>query len=377
MARRWVAAGHTVTVICGKGDICGLPSESSFEVEGIRIWVVGANYSQKQGFVRRSWAFLYFMVACFCKGLRVRNSEVIFATSTPLTIGIPAMLLKWFKRKPFVFEVRDQWPQVPIEMGIIRNLLLKKLLLWMEKRIYKSAMAIVALSPGMAKGIRRVLGKVRKPILVAPNSADIELFHPNVDGTLVRQKMGWQNKFVVMHFGTMGRANGLDFLIDAAAQLTDTTDLLFVLIGSGREKKRLKEKVQKQNLTNILFLENIAKADLPAWLAACDISTVIFADYPILEHNSANKFFDSLAAGKPVLLNYNGWQREVIENNNAGYGCRQCDLNEYLEKLMCLYRNRNSLQEMGCKARKLAEQEFSRDKIASDVLELIKEVVKQ
>lgn len=375
LARRWVAAGHSVTVICGRGDICGLPDQSSFEIEGIRVEVVGAVYSQKLGFWGRIWAFLYFMTACFFKGLGIRNADVVYATSTPLTIGIPAMLLKWCRRIPFVFEVRDQWPEIPIAMGYIRNPLLKKLLLCLERRIYISSSAVVALSPGMADGIRQVLGNVERPIQIAPNSADIDLFRPDMDGSAVRQQMGWQDKFIVMHFGTMGHVNGLDFLIRAAARCTDYPDILFVLIGSGRRKELLAKSAESLKLKNIVFIDNKPKLELPLWVAACDISTVILADYPILEHNSANKFFDSLAAGKPVLLNYSGWQKEILESRNAGLGCRLCSLDEYVANLLTLYKNKDQLKRMGQNGRMLAQNEFNRNKIASDILRLIQGIV--
>jgi glycosyltransferase involved in cell wall biosynthesis len=373
-ARRWVKAGRKVTVICGRGDICGLLEQSKFNIEGIEVNIVGAAYSQKQSFVRRIWTFLYFIFACIGRGIRIKNVEVIYATSTPLTIGIPAMIISWIRRIPFVFEVRDQWPEVPIEMGIIKNPILKKLLLWLEKTIYRKAAMIVALSPGMAAGIRLVLGKSDKQISVVPNSSDLELFCPDNHGSDIREKMGWKDKFIIMHFGTMGRANGLDFLLDAAERLKDNSEVLFILLGSGGGKNRLKGKSAGLGLNNIQFIDGKPKKELPRWISACDVSTVIFADYPILEHNSANKFFDSLAAGKPVLLNYSGWQRELLEKNQAGFGCRQCDINEYVEKIRRFIMQKDTLREMGHNARHLAETRFSRDKLAADVLGLLESV---
>ncbi len=374
-ARRWVKAGHKVIVICGRGDICGLPERSEFNIEGIEVNVIGAAYSQKQSFIRRIWAFLYFIFACIGHGIRIKNVEVIYATSTPLTIGIPAMMISRIKQIPFVFEVRDQWPEIPIEMGIIKNRFLCKALLWLEKTIYRKAAAVVALSPGMAEGVRTVLGDKDKKIITAPNSADIDLFNPDLDGLAIRNKMGWQGKFVIMHFGTIGRANGLDFLLNVAKRLQNKTQVLFVLLGSGREKNRLQRQVCEVGLNNIQVFDSVAKKELPEWVSACDVSTVIFADYPILEHNSANKFFDSLAAGKPVLLNYSGWQRELLEKNQAGFGCRQCDINEYVEKVRRFILQKDRLKEMGHNARHLAETQFSRDKLAADVLGLLESVI--
>ncbi|GAI79420.1 unnamed protein product, partial [marine sediment metagenome] len=149
--------------------------------------------------------------------------NVIYASSTPLTVGIPAIVIKWAKHIPFVFEVRDQWPEIPIELGIITNGFLIKILLWLEKTIYKNCSSIVALSSGQADGIRAVLTE-KKTITVIPNSCDIDVFRPDIDGSAVRQKKGWGNKLVLLHTGAMGKVNGLDFVIDAAEKLKDHSD---------------------------------------------------------------------------------------------------------------------------------------------------------
>jgi glycosyltransferase involved in cell wall biosynthesis len=376
MARRWVAAGHQVTLICGRSDLSGLPDQRVFEVEGIQVRIVGAKYSQKQLFMQRIWAFLYFVAACTFEGLRVRNIDIIYATSTPLTIGIPAMLLKWGKRVPFVFEVRDQWPEVPIEMGYIKNPLLKQLLLWLEKVIYNSAAAIVALSPGMADGVRNVLQK-DKNIIVVPNSSDTELFRPDVDGSTVRKENGWDDKLVFLHFGAMGKANGLDFVIEAAERVKENQNIHFVIVGDGSEKDRLIDKVKASGLKNVEFSGSKSKSELPALVAACDVSMVIFANHPILEHNSANKFFDSISAGRPVLLNYSGWQRKIIEENNAGFGCGLCDLDEFVQKVLYLYKNHDGLSNMGKNARQLAINLFNRDDLARKALQVIETIYSQ
>ncbi len=381
MARRWVRAGHRVTLICGitdqSGIDAGMQKVMESDVEGIRILALNTRYSNSLKFCGRVWVFIKFIFLSFWIGLKVKDVDVIYATSTPLTIGIPAMLLKWFKRVAFIFEIRDQWPEIPIEMGIIKNPILKTILFWLEKRIYKSSAAIVALSPGMAKGTRNILKSHNKEIVIASNSSDTSLFHPERDGSKFKENMGWQGKFVILHFGAMGKANGLDFLIEAAQKLKEKTKLHFVMIGEGRERKRLCDKVNALNLENIEVLGTFPKKQMPEVVAACDISTVLFADFQILEHNSANKFFDSLAAGKPVLLNYSGWQRDKIEEYKCGYGCKQADLDEYTSKLLTMYDDRSDLAVMCQNARKLAETEFDRDLISNRILALIEKTQKE
>jgi glycosyltransferase involved in cell wall biosynthesis len=303
-------------------------------------------------------------------GLRTKGIDVVYATSTPLTVGIPAMLLKWIKGVPFLFEVRDQWPKIPIEMGLIRNQVLARLLLWLERVIYRQSAAIVSLSPGMANGVRSVSGS-RKEIAVIPNCSDVDVFRSDTDGSAIRNVRGWGEKLVLLHFGAMGKANGLEFIIDAAKRLAGHKDIHFALAGEGGEKALLVHKVKQERLQNVEILPSVAKTELPKLVAACDVSIVIFAGYPVLEHNSANKFFDSLAAGKPVLLNYSGWQARLLEENDAGFGCQLCNLDQFVEKVLYFSSHWERLVEMGQNARRLAEEKFDRDKLAQQALEVV------
>ncbi|MFZ2146905.1 MAG: glycosyltransferase family 4 protein [Sedimentisphaerales bacterium] len=378
-ARRWVKAGHKVTLIAGRYDIGGLQVDKGLyqkqNIEGINVVVVGTKYSNKQSYLRRVTSFLSFCLLSIYVGLRTKSVDVVYASSTPLTVGIPALVIKWAKHIPFVFEVRDQWPEIPIELGIITNRFLIKILLWLEKTIYRNCSSLIALSPGQAEGIKAVLTE-EKPITVIPNSCDIDLFRPDIDGSAVRQRRGWGNKFVLLHTGAMGKVNGLDFVIDAAERLKEHSDIMFVLIGDGNQKPSLESRVKKLGLTNVEILPSVPKQQLPKILAASDVALVIIANYPIIEHNCANKFFDSLTAGKPVLLNYSGWQRNVLEDNQAGLGCTLCNLDEFVEKVQYLNSHAQQLEKMGQNARQVAIKEFNRDNLAKQALAAISSIAK-
>jgi len=378
-ARRWIKAGHKVTLITGYYEPGGLKLGKGLiqkqTIDEIEIKVIAAIYNQKQSYLRRLVSFLSFMLLSIYVGMRTRNIDIIYATSTPLTVGISAMVIKWLKRVPFVFEVRDQWPKIPIEMGIIKNRILIRILLWTEKVIYKKSSAIVALSPGMADGIKSVLNK-DKPVAVIPNSSDTETFRPDIDGSAIRQEKGWDNKLVLLHFGAMGRVNGLEFVIEAANRLKSNPEIDFVLVGEGREKASLIKKVEHLGLKNVDILDSMPKEMLVKLVAACDVSMIIVADFSILEHNSANKFFDSLSAGKPVLLNYSGWQRQILEENSAGFGCEICNLDEFVEKVLYLNSHRKQLAEMEQNARRIAIEKFNRDKLAKEAFQIISSATK-
>jgi len=387
-ARRWVKGGHKVTLIAGHYDIGGLQVDKALyqkqTIEGINVVVVGTKYSNKQSHLRRITSFLSFCFLSIYAGLRTKGVDVIYASSTPLTVGIPAMVIKWARHIPFVFEVRDQWPEIPIELGIITNRFLIKILLWLEKTIYKNCSSIVALSPGQADGIRAVLTPdsrnrgltEEKPIMVIPNSCDIDLFRPDIDGSAIRQRKRWGDKLVLLHTGAMGKVNGLDFVIKAAERLKEHSDIIFVLIGDGNQKLFLEGRVKELGLTNVEISSSTPKRELPEFYAAADMGLVIIGNFPIIEHNSANKFFDSLSAGKPVLLNYSGWQRKILEENAAGFGCDLCNLDQFVEKVLHLNSHRKQIEQMGQNARQVAIKEFNRDNLAKQALAAVSSIAK-
>jgi glycosyltransferase involved in cell wall biosynthesis len=377
-ARRWVQAGHRVTLLTGHCDVSGLELGRGLiqrrTIEGIDLLVVGTGYSNKQSYLRRLISFLCFIVVGTYAALRTRGVDVVYATSTPLTVGIPAMIVKWARHKPFVFEVRDQWPEIPIELGIIKNGLLARMLLRLEKKIYRNSSSIVALSPGQADGIRKVLSADR-PITVIPNCCDTDVFKPDIDGSAFRRRRGWQDKLVFLHAGAMGKVNALDFVIDAAEKLTEHDDILFVLVGDGNQRPSLESRVKELGLTNVEILPPVAKENLPEIIAASDVCMVVIGKYPIIEHNSANKFFDALSSGKPVLLNYSGWQREILQESKAGFGCELCNLDEFVGRVLYFRSHREQARQMGRNARRIAEERFDRDRLAAEALSVLQVIL--
>lgn len=376
-ARRWTAKGHKVTMLTATAaltmeDLAGVHGLffKRLTIDGIDVFALSIPYRQQMGIMARCLSFIGFVVVSSFMVLFMKKPAIIYATSTPLTVGIPALVAKWCWRIPFVFEVRDQWPEIPIELGIIKNKVLIKILLWLEKAIYKNSLAIVAGSPGQAEGIKKVLSE-DKQITVITNGCDTKMFHPEVDGSAVRKKYAWEDKFILLHAGAMGKVNGLDFIVDAAEKLKDNPQILFVLLGEGNQKPLLQKRVKELALTNVQILPSIPRRLLPSFFAAADVGLVIIGNFPIVEHNSANKFFDSISAGKPVLLNYQGWKGELLEENEAGFGCKLYDIEEFTEKVRYLESHRGLLKPMGGNARRLAVEQFDRDKLARQALDVI------
>jgi glycosyltransferase involved in cell wall biosynthesis len=178
---------------------------------------------------------------------------------------------------------------------------------------------------------------------------------------------------VCVHIGAIGPTNGLDAVVEAANHFRGDPDWLFVLVGEGSERDRLEARCRALALVNVQFLGGLPKYDLPAVLAAADLALVTFAPVPILEHNSANKFFDAVSAGKPVLLNYGGWQREILETTGAGLGCQMGNNAEFCARLSKLRSDPGRRADMGRQARKLALERFKRDTLAARALGVLVE----
>ncbi len=372
--KKWVEAGHKVTVITGHWNRSGFKLDKGLiqrqSRDGIGIILVGAKYKNEQSFFFRILVFLHFMFFSTYILLRTKKVDVVYAISTPLTVGIPAVINKFFKRTPFVFEVEDQWPEIPIEMGILKSRMLGKILLWLEKYLYKHADSLVALSPGMADGMRKVM-KVQKPIAVIPNGCVSGMFEENVDGSVIREKYGWGDKLVFLHAGSMGIVNSLNFILDAGLKLQDHPEILFVLFGEGSQKPALEQRLKELGLTNVEIRPSIPQNELPSLYAAVDVGMVIIGQFPIIEHNSASKFFDTLISGTPVLLNYSGWQREVIESGHAGYGTTLYDLDEFVDRVLYINSHREELLELARNARQIGLDKFDREKLAKQALDEI------
>ena len=377
-ARRWVKAGHKVTVITGFVDRGGLKPSNRLldkqQIDGINLLILKIKYGSKLSVPRRMISMIGYVLLCTYYGISIKSVDVIYTLSPPLTTSLCATALKWLKRKPLVFTVMDQWPEIPIEMGYFRNKLLIKILLWWERMIYRNSSAIIAFSPGQEAGVRKVAGPAKK-IAMIPNGCETEQFSISCDRDKIRAQYSWGDKLVFLHAGAMGRVNSLHFVIDAAQKLKECNDFVFVLVGEGIDKESLEERVKDLGLRNVEVYPSVPQKDLPQLYAAVDVGMVIIGNFSIVQHNSASKFFDTLAAGKPVLINYSGWQRDVIESTGCGFGCKLCNIDEFVEKVSWFRRNKAQLEAMGHKARQVGIEKYDRQKLAMKTLNVFDTVI--
>ncbi len=365
MARRLVLLGHQVELITSTRGLYRCQSELVSIESGIKVHWIKNKYSNKMNFYSRIYSFVHFALLSFWKASKLKG-DLIFASSTPLTVSIPGILAARIKGIPYYFEVRDLWPDVPIAMGYLKNPILRFLALKLEKISYQNSKGIITLSEGMKDGIVKT-GYPSSKIILIPNGADLDLFdYRKTHKENVRLKYGFdKNDFIILYPGTFGEVNNLEYLVELAGMFKNGNSVKFVLVGDGKEKSKVISMAQNLNLLdNIVFVFNqIPKKDIPDLFSMSDI--VISTILPIkeLEANSANKYFDALASGTCIVINHGGWQEKEVIEYNCGFRVSR-NLEEAYKKLLEYIDNRPLVVQMGLNARKLAEKKYSRDFLA-------------
>jgi glycosyltransferase involved in cell wall biosynthesis len=378
-ARRWVEQGHDVTIVTSSSRLPEEYSERLFargEIDGIDVRSVRVTYANRMGFWRRLWSFSMFMLGATWVSLRAPRPDVVFATSTPLTVGIPGWIASALRRVPFVFEVRDLWPEAAIQMGALsRGSLLARVARSIERFLYRRAAAIVALSPGMVEGVLAEGGSPQHTHMV-PNSCDLELFSPGEPDPDIVQRFELADRFVVGYAGAIGPTNALEDSVPQAARVLkqrDRDDIVFLIAGDGKSLPDLETMRTEWELENLLLVGSFPKREIPQLLRTADVLMTLFKDVPILATNSPNKFFDGIASGRPMIVNSPGWTRTLVEENDAGVFVAPGDAEALADAVTELADDPQRRSQMGANARALAEREFGRDQMAARVLGVLED----
>lgn len=375
IARRLVRMGHSVSVITSVRS--GRPGRAWYRTseEGIDVHWFPVPYSNHMSYKNRILAFLRFAYESSIRAASL-DADLIFASSTPLTIAIPGIFASKRLRIPMVFEVRDLWPEIPVSIGALRNPFLIWLARWLEKRAYFASECVVALSPGMRDGIT-LSGYDSTRIAVIPNASDNALFR--IDSS---RREEWRNsrswlgqRPLITYPGTLGRINGAEYIIDVAKFLLEIApDIRVLLIGDGVEKTTLISKAEALGVLerNVFFEDAVGKLDMPDVFAASDIISSFVIDVPQLFHNSANKVFDTFAAGKPLLINHGGWQSELINKYGCGIVTYKLSFRDAATLIASRVQDSVWLKQAGEASSRLGDDVFDRD-FLTDKLESIME----
>lgn len=370
-AKAWHAQGHRVTILCSQAyfpeKLKRKDSEWRFELApGLEVVVLNVPYSHFMGFSKRVAAFLRF----YRRGLNAAKGfsmpDVIYASSTPPTVGELGRKLAKRWGVPFVFETVDVWPNVPEGMGILRNRVLLRWLYNRLQKIYDDAFAVVALSEGMKEQILKSPVNAQK-IHVVPNGTDPKQF-PFCD------RQHESGMITCIYTGTIGKANDVSFILKAAKklQVKGRNDIMFKIIGDGNDFAQVKQLADTLQLPAVELLAPVPKAQVAGLLSSADIGLVTFAPFPVLEANSANKWFDYLSSGLPVVTNYGGWQAKVMEEEACGLSAQQGDLDGFVAQIERLADNPALRAEMGRNGANLVRERYDRRTLALEVLDIMK-----
>ncbi|PSK99253.1 glycosyltransferase family 4 protein [Cecembia rubra] len=339
-------------------------------IHGIKVHYLPVSYDQEFGFFKRLWAFFTFIKIAKKWIKKLSRPDYLYITSTPLTTGLIGL---WAKRRfalPFIFEVRDLWPDAPIQVGAIKNPILKKFLYALEKRIYHHALKVIALSPGIADNIRKKCPECE--VQIVPNFADTEIFQPKEKSPELMEKYGLQNVLTISYAGAIGRVNAVEeILVLAKMAQENELDFQFIVMGKGSCLPDLLKKAKCLNLNNFKHITFGSKNKVAEILSISDIAFISFDHLPVLKTNSPNKFFDGLAAGKAIMVNHKGWVYHLVKTYNLGFYFNPKKPVEALNKLEFLSKNPNQLKEMQQNSRNLSEKYFTKEKAVGQVLHLL------
>ena len=373
LARRLVQRGHEVQMVTTDrsdaktdGNSCRVTNE-----DGIVVHWITVPYDNTMSFSRRVKAFFAFAFYAARKAASL-GGDVVFATSTPLTVAIPAVYAKKKNKIPMVFEVRDLWPAVPIALGVLRNPIAKWLARRLERYAYKNSTRIVALAPGMKVEVA-ALGFPADRITVIPNGCDIELFDRDKSETdELRNNYEWLGQRpLIAYIGTMGRINAVDYLVQISRRMLEIDDQVrFVVIGSGVEEENVRELAQQLGVyeKNFFMLGRKAKKDAALWCRSATVNVALVTGPRFIWKDATqNKYFDSLAAGRPVASNYDGWQALIAQEAGAGLIIDANDSRKAAKQLLVSVRDEAWLADASKQAMTLATEQFSRDQHALDL----------
>jgi glycosyltransferase involved in cell wall biosynthesis len=365
-----VAAGHEVTVVTSpyeKSDTRANRFLDQIEVEGIKVKVINSADSNRYSTPLRVLKAFQFAFFSSIYALTL-HYDVIICSSGPITVGVPGLLARWFRRKRFVFEVRDLWPAGGIEMKRITSPWQIRLALWFEKVCYSNACLIVTASPDQKQHILDRFPELS--IEVIPNACDNELFGKPQHLSFPT----WTNgKKLFSHIGSLGFIHNVSLLIAAAKVLKENrnSDLLLVLIGDGAERKELETKVAEWQLTNVYFLGALPKNQISAWYQKSIATLFTTLNNPVQNSSSPNKVFDSFASGTPVIQTTTGWIKQLLDDERCGLNVPPDDPVALANEMIRLASDEVLRKELALQAKHVALTQFDRTLLADRYLKAI------
>ncbi|WP_338410875.1 glycosyltransferase family 4 protein [uncultured Flavobacterium sp.] len=387
ITKRWTEKGHSVQVIAGMMHYSSSEKRDEYKGKWFKKKKQGAidvirchvSESYNSNFLGRLWGYFSFVFSSFWAGLFKTNGnfDVIIVTSPPLFVGISGYLISLFKRTPFVFEIRDLWPESAIDTGVVTNGLIIKLAYTLEKFIYKKATLINVLTPAFRDALIEKKHIASKKIIFIPNAADFTLSEDllkNFDVSKFKKEHNLEGKFIITYVGAHGVANHLEQIIETGKLLKDT-NVLFLLIGGGMEKKRLIELSIQKKVTNVRFVDPVPKAEVFKYILASDMGTSVLKNVDTFKTVYSNKTFDYMSCKKPILMAIDGVSRKLVETADAGVFVKPENPEDFALKIKNYLSDPEKGIIQGKKGYSYAKENFDRIVLADEYIVLIEKKI--
>ena len=383
MSRYLAAQSHHVTVVTEvpnhpsgiipphyRGRLSERVRENGIDVLRLRVWA-----SPEKTFKSRMRFYLSYMGMAFLAGTLIRGRyDLVYATSPPLFVGAAGLAAATLRRIPFVFEVRDLWPESAVALGELTNPRAIAAAAKLESLLYRRAAHVVAVTRGIHARLK-ARGLPQSKLSLIPNGANTTHFHYDEAGRqAVRSELGLQDKFVVMYAGIHGIAQGLETLLEAAQLLRDSPRIQFVFVGEGPKKAELIQSAAAMALPNVRFLPEVPSSRMPAYLSAADCTVVPLRDEPLFRGALPSKMFEAWACARPTVLSVSGEAEEVLNEAGAGIASSPEDPSDMAHAIYYLYEHPNEAQQMGERGRAYVLAHYSRQSQAQALEAMLENV---
>jgi glycosyltransferase involved in cell wall biosynthesis len=344
-------------------------------IDGIRILRAYVYPSLHRSYFWRTVSFFSFMFSSVWAALQVRDVDLVMGTTPPIFQAVSSWVVSLVRRKPFLLEVRDLWPEFGIGMGVLKNPIIIAMSRWLENFLYARATHILVNSPAYRKYLLEK-GIPERKVTFIPYGTDVEMFNPEVDGTAIRRKLDTEEKFVVLYAGALGAANDIYTLLRAADRLRSESKIQFVLFGDGKERVNIEEEVRRKDLPNVLLAGVYPKREMPFVLASSDVCLAILQNIAMFRTTYPNKVFDYMAAGRGTILAIDGVIREVIEASKGGVFVEPGDDKQLANTVLELSNDPERVQQMGKNAREYLVRHLDRRDRLDETLRFLQSLVK-
>ncbi len=387
LSRHWANAGHDVTVLTGfpNHPTGVVPSEyrarlrrlvSREQIGGVnvvRTWLLPFPNRKAH---ERILNYSSFCASAATTGLFLSRPDIVIASSPQLLVGLSGWWLALWKRVPFVFEVRDLWPESLAAVGMSDgNSLLHRALARIAGFLYRRSDRVVVVTPAFADYLVEHWRVPRPKILVVENGVETELFAPQ-PGTAERRELAGEGKFVVSYIGTMGMAHGLETIIAAAAQLRETNpEIVFLVLGEGAEKERIVALARKRGLNNLQFVDQQPREKIPAYIGASDVCLVLLKKTDLFKTVIPTKMLEFMSCGRPVILGVDGQARSILEDAGGGLVIEPENSQALVNAILYLAANRETARDLGQNGRKYIVRKFSRRQTAEEYIRVLERVL--